>query len=125
MTQKQIQIVDGEVGARVRFRRKLIGMSQSTLGDHIGVTFQQVQKYENGSNRIGASRLHMIATVLNVPVHTLFEDRKGLRTDENASETLVIGMTKDGMDLNRAFMRIGSADMRKAVLEFIEGIAEV
>src|SRR5689334_4362799 len=66
--------VDVHVGARVRQRRTLLGMSQEKLGDALGLTFQQVQKYERGANRIGASRLHHVSQVLDVPVGYFFED---------------------------------------------------
>lgn len=68
--------VDKHVGARVRMRRMMLGMSQETLGDALGVTFQQVQKYEKGTNRIGASRLQDIANFLKVPVTFFFEDQE-------------------------------------------------
>src|SRR5256885_4646469 len=66
--------VDVHVGARVRLRRTLLGMSQEKLGDAIGLTFQQVQKYERGANRIGASRLYDLSRVLDVPVSYFFEE---------------------------------------------------
>ena len=71
---KQPNPVDIHVGGRVRLRRMMLGMSQEKLGDHLGITFQQIQKYEKGTNRIGASRLQHIARVLTVPVAFFFED---------------------------------------------------
>lgn len=70
---KTPQAVDVAVGARVRLLRVTRGMSQTALGEHLGITFQQIQKYEKGTNRIGSSRLAQIAKVLDVPVSTLFE----------------------------------------------------
>ena len=71
--------IDVHVGSRVRLRRTLLGMSQEKLGDAIGLTFQQVQKYERGANRIGASRLHELSRVLDVPVSFFFDDMDPVR----------------------------------------------
>src|SRR3954464_42214 len=79
-TQKSPNPVDRHVGSRVRMRRMLIGMSQEKLGAALGITFQQIQKYEKGTNRIGASRLHQIARVLNTPVAFFFEDSSGSKS---------------------------------------------
>ena len=69
--------IDVHVGSRVRLRRNMLGMSQEKLGEALGITFQQIQKYEKGANRVGASRLQAIATVMNVPVSFFFEDSSG------------------------------------------------
>ena len=69
--------IDVHVGSRVRLRRNMLGMSQEKLGEALGITFQQIQKYEKGANRVGASRLQAIATVMNVPVSFFFEDAPG------------------------------------------------
>lgn len=69
--------IDIHVGSRVRLRRNMLGMSQEKLGEHLGITFQQIQKYEKGTNRVGASRLQAIASVLKVPVAFFFEDAPG------------------------------------------------
>src|SRR5215510_8830833 len=74
MAKKAPNPVDKHVGSRVRMRRMMLGMSQEKLGDALGLTFQQVQKYEKGTNRIGASRLQQIAHILQVPVAFFFED---------------------------------------------------
>src|SRR5215203_2902058 len=71
--------IDVQVGSRVRLRRNMLGLSQEKLGDAIGLTFQQVQKYEHGANRIGASRLHKLSQVLDVPVSFFFEDTDPVR----------------------------------------------
>src|SRR3954465_5774450 len=73
--------VDVHVGSRVRLRRMLLGMSQEKLGEHLGLTFQQVQKYEKGSNRVSASKLYQMAQVLGVPVQFFYEDLPGSRAD--------------------------------------------
>jgi transcriptional regulator with XRE-family HTH domain len=75
--------IDIHVGSRVRLRRNMLGMSQEKLGEMLGITFQQIQKYEKGTNRVGASRLQAISTVMNVPVSYFFEDAPG--QDENRS----------------------------------------
>src|ERR671912_2088128 len=72
-TVKDAQPVDRHVGSRVRMRRMMVGVSQEKLGDSCGITFQQIQKYEKGTNRIGASRLHQIARILEVPVEFFYE----------------------------------------------------
>ena len=73
MPKKQANPVDGQVGNRVRLRRMLIGMSQERLGELLGLTFQQVQKYEKGVNRIGAGRLYQVAQILGVPINYFYE----------------------------------------------------
>jgi len=74
---KSPNAIDVHVGARVRLRRMMLGLSQEKLGEHLGITFQQIQKYEKGTNRIGASRLQAIARVLSVPVAFFFEGAPG------------------------------------------------
>src|SRR6266571_4043505 len=105
--------VDKHVGSRVRMRRMMLGMSQEKLGDALDLTFQQVQKYEKGTNRIGASRLLHIASILQVPVEFFFEGaptspgqshgRKGNSTPDYVSDFLA---TSDGLSLTKAFMQI-------------------
>src|SRR5882757_2050353 len=79
---KQPNPIDIHVGSRVRLRRMMLGMSQEKLGESLGITFQQIQKYEKGTNRIGASRLQHIARVLSVPVSFFFEDAPGAPSDQ-------------------------------------------
>lgn len=124
--------VDVHVGSRVRMRRILIGMSQEKLGDALGLTFQQVQKYEKGTNRIGASRLQAIANILGVPVDYFFD---GMPVDEttpmlNVNEapdeaTYVVDFlaTAEGVQLNKAFVRIRDAKLRRKVVELVKEIA--
>jgi transcriptional regulator with XRE-family HTH domain len=123
--EKIIQVVDQEVGARVRLRRKLIGMSQEKLAAEIGVTFQQVQKYEKGTNRIGSSRMHQISVALGVSVTSLFGDGDGLSPsgiDPFGSEDSVI--SKDGIDLNKAFLKIKDTGIRKSVIELVVSLSK-
>jgi transcriptional regulator with XRE-family HTH domain len=119
---------DKHVGARVRMRRMMLSMSQEKLGDALGLTFQQVQKYEKGANRIGASRLQQIAQILQVPVSFFFEGAP------NAGPLLTDGMaeapspayvsdflaTSDGLALTKAFMRIKDAKLRRRIVDLVE-----
>jgi transcriptional regulator with XRE-family HTH domain len=123
--------IDKHVGSRVRMRRMMLGMSQEKLGDSLGLTFQQVQKYEKGTNRIGASRLQQIAGILQVPVSFFFdgapqlaEHRQPGMTDAPSpayvSEFLA---TADGLALTKAFMRISDAKMRRRIVDLVAQIA--
>ena len=108
----------------------LAGLSQEKLGDSMGLTFQQIQKYEKGANRIGASRLYRLSQVLNVPVGFFFE---GLGYTEGSAN---IGMaegdtesflyeflnTRDGLELNRAFVKVGDANVRRSVIDLVRAL---
>ena len=119
------------VGSRVRMRRMMLGMSQEKLGDALGLTFQQVQKYEKGTNRIGASRVQQIAHILQVPVSFFFEggpSTGGGRADgmaEAPSPAYVSEFlsTSDGLALTKAFMRIEDAKLRRRIVDLVEQIA--
>jgi len=122
--------IDQHVGSRVRMRRVLIGMSQEKLGESLGLTFQQVQKYEKGTNRIGASRLQEISKTLNVPPAFFFEgapvaDKSAFSGFEESSSTYVVDFlsTAEGLLLNKAFARIKDAKLRKRVLDLVLSIA--
>jgi transcriptional regulator with XRE-family HTH domain len=118
---------DVHVGRRVRMRRMMLGMSQEKLGDALGITFQQVQKYEKGTNRISASRLQRTAEVLQVLVPFFFEglpDGTGapgaVPPPSYVSDFLA---TTDGLNLTKAFMRIPSAQLRRSIVNLVEEIA--
>jgi transcriptional regulator with XRE-family HTH domain len=124
--------VDKHVGSRVRMRRMMLGMSQEKLGDALGLTFQQVQKYEKGTNRIGASRLSQIAQILQVQVSFFFEGAPivgtGSRPEgftEAASPAYVSDFlaTSDGLALTKAFMKIGDAKLRRRIVDLVEQMA--
>lgn len=122
--------IDRHVGARVRMRRLMVGLSQSKLAESLSVTFQQVQKYEKGANRIGASRLQQLARVLDVPPSFFFEGApmvaaSGVGFNEDPSNTYVVEFlsTAEGLQLNRAFSAIKDAKVRKSVIELVERIA--
>lgn len=122
--------VDLHVGGRVRMRRKFLGMSQEGLADHLDLTFQQVQKYERGSNRISASKLYDISKALKTPVPYFFEGYgegdgpEGF--SESASEQFVHSflMTTEGIELAEAFPRIRSAKLRRRILDLVRTLAE-
>jgi len=123
---------DKHVGSRVRMRRMMLGMSQEKLGDALGLTFQQVQKYEKGTNRIGASRLQQIAHILQVPVAFFFEGAPSVQTGgrhegftEAPSPTYVSDFlaTSDGLALTKAFMRISDSKLRRRIVDLVEQIA--
>ncbi|MDC7683617.1 helix-turn-helix domain-containing protein [Asticcacaulis sp. BYS171W] len=122
--------VDIHVGARVRMRRKFLGLSQEALADQIGLTFQQVQKYERGTNRISSSKLYEISHVLKTPVAYYFEGFGANETEgfsESHSEQAVHAflMSGEGIELAEAFPRIRSAKQRRKVLELVRSLAEL
>lgn len=122
--------VDLHVGARVRMRRKFLGMSQEGLAETIDLTFQQVQKYERGSNRISASKLFEIGRALKTPVAYFFEGYGASEPvegfSESESEQFVHGflMTTEGIELAEAFPRIKNAKHRRRILELVRALAE-
>ncbi|PYF01459.1 Xre family transcriptional regulator [Rhodopseudomonas faecalis] len=131
MSTKAPNPVDKYVGSRVRMRRIMLGMSQEKLGEALGLTFQQVQKYEKGTNRVGASRIQQIAEILQVPVSFLFEgspgsNAKGEGFGEAASPAYVSDFlaTSEGLALTRAFTRISDSKLRRSIVDLVEQIAE-
>jgi transcriptional regulator with XRE-family HTH domain len=121
---------DKHVGQRVRMRRLMLGMSQTTLADTLDLTFQQVQKYEKGANRIGASRLQHISQILQVPVAFFFEGSPHVRGEHHAqngapSPQYVADYlaTSDGLQLTKAFMQIPNAKLRRSIVNLVEHIA--
>jgi transcriptional regulator with XRE-family HTH domain len=122
--------VDKHVGARVRSRRILVGMSQEKLGTSLGLTFQQVQKYEKGTNRIGASRLQNISKILGVPVAYFFEGAPldggatGFAENEQVEYTADIMSTPEGVTLAKAFVRITDPKVRRKVVELVAMMAD-
>lgn len=126
--------IDVHVGSRVRLRRMLLGMSQEKLGSHLGLTFQQVQKYEKGVNRIGASRLFELARVLGVNVQFFYDDAPGTTQSDQLApgfaeapeESYVVEFlsTRDGLELNKAFVRIKTPQVRRSIVELVRSLAE-
>jgi transcriptional regulator with XRE-family HTH domain len=130
MAKKAPNPIDKHVGSRVRMRRMMLAMSQEKLGDALGLTFQQVQKYEKGTNRIGASRLQQISLILQVPVSFFFEGAPALPGNppgfgEAPSPTYVTDFlaTTDGLTLVKAFMRIPNARLRRRIVDLVEEMA--
>lgn len=120
---KQPNPTDKYVGTQVRMRRKAMGLSQEKLGGALGITFQQIQKYEKGTNRVSASKLEMLAGALNVPVSYFFP------SDENqlsrmSSPVVSFLMTDEGMDLASAMMNIKSSKLRRKLIELAKAMAE-
>ena len=121
-------IVDVHVGGRIRLRRKLIGMSQEQLADALGLTFQQVQKYERGANRVSASKLYETAAALRIPVSYFFEGLEGtiadIAEDTEGEAVRAFFGTTEGLELARLFPRIPRGAVRRQVLELVRALAE-
>lgn len=126
--------IDIHVGGRVRFRRMLLGMSQEKLGERLGLTFQQVQKYEKGINRIGASRLFDLSQVLGVPVQFFYDEAPGgyeqpatsqAGFSDRQAESYIVEFlnSRDGLELNKAFVRIAEPKVRRAIVDLVRSLA--
>lgn len=122
--------IDKHVGARVRMRRLLVGMSQEKLGTALGITFQQIQKYEKGTNRIGASRLQQISGVLGVPVSYFFEDAQGEAlsnsgfADKKGDYVADFLATSEGLQLTKSFMKVKDPKVRRRIVDLVASIAD-
>ncbi|MBV8472369.1 MAG: helix-turn-helix transcriptional regulator [Hyphomicrobiales bacterium] len=129
--------IDKHVGARLRMRRMMVGMSQGKLGEALNVTFQQIQKYEKGANRIGASRLQQLARVLEVPPAFFFEgapaaaplaagEAGAMALAEPSASSYVVDFlsTSEGLQLNRAFALIRDPKVRKKIIDLVVSLAE-
>lgn len=125
--------IDMHVGTRVRIRRMLLGMSQEKLGELLGLTFQQVQKYEKGINRIGASRLFELSRVLDVPVQYFYDDAPAALASTAAGGGFAdcsgdgyvadVISSRDGLELNKAFARIESPRIRRSIVDLVRTLA--
>jgi transcriptional regulator with XRE-family HTH domain len=116
--------IDRHVGSRVRMRRKMLAMSQTKLGDALGVTFQQVQKYEKGTNRIGAGRLQQISHILQVPVVFFFEDAPNASPQVPMAQIDAFVSDSNGLRLIGAFMRIDNIALRRRIAMLVQKIAD-
>ena len=130
MATKAPNPVDKYVGSRVRMRRIMLGMSQEKLGEALGLTFQQIQKYEKGTNRVGASRIQQISEILQVPVSFLFEggpsgtpSTGGFSEGSSPSYVSDFLATSEWLALTRAFTRITDAKLRRSIVDLVEQIA--
>lgn len=119
--------IDKHVGNRVRIRRMMLGMSQTKLADAIALSFQQVQKYKKGTNRISASRLQQMSNILQVPVPFFFEGSPGqLKAEGSAPSPAYVSdffATSDGLALTKASMQIKNANLRHKIVKLVEDIA--
>ena len=130
MAKKAPNPIDKHVGSRVRMRRMMLEMSQEKLGDALDLTFQQIQKYEKGTNRIGASRLQQISSILQVPVSFFFEgapatghEVDGLSEAPSPAYISDFLAPSDGLALTRAFVRIKDAKLRRRIVDLVEEMA--
>jgi transcriptional regulator with XRE-family HTH domain len=128
----ELNPTDKHVGTRIRMRRMMLGMSQTTLGNAVDVTFQQIQKYEKGVNRVSASRMQQFAQILHVPVSFFFEDAPVANIFGIKSRETLPGMPayiqefitiRDGLSIIEAFSRIRNPKLRRAVVALVEQIA--
>lgn len=129
---KKPNSMDMHVGSRVRLRRMMLGLSQERLGEKMGLTFQQIQKYERGINRIGASRLHELSRVLQVPVQFFYDDVPAVNGvvsapgfSEPQAEVGIVEFlgSRDGLELNRAFVRIKDPKVRRSIVDLVRSLA--
>ena len=129
MANKAPNPIDKHVGSRVRMRRMMLSMSQEKLGEALGLTFQQVQKYEKGTNRIGAGRLHEISRILQVPISFFFDGSPREPGAYSATDTAPLPTyvtdflaTSDGLSLTKAFMQIKDAALRRRIVNLVQEI---
>jgi transcriptional regulator with XRE-family HTH domain len=130
MVRKLPNPTDEHVGSRVRMRRQALGKSQTWLADAVKLTFQQIQKYEKGTNRIGSSRLQQFSNLLDVPISYFFEDAPGVPSRKKAraegpSTTYLSNFmaSEDGLILIKAFMQIEDKKLRRGIVNLVEQIA--
>ena len=131
MEKKTPHPIDVHVGARVRMRRLILGMSQDKLGDALGLTFQQIQKYEKGANRIGASRLFELAKILKVNIQYFYSDFNGADlqmgfSEDDADTTgpeMAALATPEGMQLCRYFAEIKDIQIKRKLLDLVKTLA--
>ncbi len=122
---KKANPIDIQVGNRVRIRRMLMGMSQERLGDTLGLTFQQIQKYEKGINRIGAGRLFEIARILGVSIDYFYDGvAPAEEPAEGAPPVMEFVSSGEGLQLSLAFMKIRDPKVRKRVLDLVKSLSE-
>ncbi|WP_112661988.1 helix-turn-helix domain-containing protein [Microvirga flavescens] len=127
---KSTSTIDKEIGSRVRMRRMSIGMSQEKLGEMLGLTFQQVQKYEKGTNRISVGRLVDIATILGVEIPFFFNGIRsgrgnpGFAEEEAPSYASEVMSTPEGLHLIRTFASIKNAKVRKSIVQLVTTLAD-
>ncbi|MBL1241464.1 MAG: helix-turn-helix transcriptional regulator [OCS116 cluster bacterium] len=130
MNKRQPNPIDIHVGGRLRMRRMLVGMSQEKLGESLGLTFQQVQKYEKGTNRIGASRLYKISQILSVPVSFFFEnipnEEEQVGFSENSGDSFAYDFmnSAEGFQLGQAFSQIKDVRIRRRIIDLVRALSD-
>lgn len=119
---------DVYVGSRIRMRRNMLGFSQEKLGEQLGITFQQIQKYEKGTNRVGASRLQAISEILDVPVSYFFEEAPGTRVVDGFGESensfMDFCSSNEGIQLMRAFTNIKDPKVRRKIIDLAKALSD-
>lgn len=121
---RQSDAVDKHVGKRIRMRRFMLAVSQTALANELGLTFQQIQKYEKGMNRVSSGRLQQISDILQVPISFFFEGLPRSAGDQSLVDIAGFLATSDGLSLAEAFMEITKPKLRRAIVELVEKIAE-
>jgi transcriptional regulator with XRE-family HTH domain len=122
-SREQAERVDAQIGSRIRLMRALVGISQEKLGHLLGLTFQQIQKYEKGTNRISAGRLSEVARVLSVPISSFYEGLSEHTSDTPTNISLMQSLSGQELQLSLAFARIKDATLRKHLLGLVETLA--
>lgn len=127
-TRKKPDPIDVYVGTRIRLRRNILGLTQEKLGEKLGITFQQIQKYEKGTNRVGASRLQAIAEIMDVPVSYFFDRGIGIQPMEGFAESdsglMDFCSSSEGIQLMRAFTNISDAKVRRKIIDLARALSE-
>lgn len=121
---RSVNAIDRELGERVRARRLEIGMTQEQLAEHLGVTFQQIQKYERGVNRIAATRLLDMAVAMKLPVAIFFDGLRGGRGDTHASAQDVSSEPPGAIEIARLYASLRSEKLRRRVLDLVRAMVE-
>jgi transcriptional regulator with XRE-family HTH domain len=135
VSKKSPNPIDIHVGSRLRMRRMMLSLSQEKLGDALGITFQQIQKYEKGINRIGAGRLQTIARILDVPISYFYEDApesgepirnmaRGFAETTDTSYVSELLTSSDGLKLTQAFLKIQDNQVRRKIVDLVRAIAD-
>ena len=115
--------VDVHVGTRLRFKRQLLGLSQTALGEPLGLSYQQIQKYERGANRMGASRLFQIASILDVPIMFFFEDMPSKITGPDKFPADAVVIDSQATKLIRAYVSVPDERVRKGIRDLVRQLA--
>jgi transcriptional regulator with XRE-family HTH domain len=125
MGTKSPNAADRHIGQRIRMHRVLLGMTQERLSEILGISFQQLQKYESGVNRIGAGRLPTLASALQVPVSSFFEGYTSDPPNDDQLDVQKLVATREGIALARAFARIADPALRASLVDVAEALAAI